>query len=457
MKLILLSGGSGKRLWPLSNEARSKQFLKMLKNPNQQLESMVQRVWRQLEDSGLAEHAYIATGTGQADIIHSQLGEHVPVIIEPERRDTFPAIALAASYLYSIAGAGLNEVICILPVDPYVDAGFFNKIQELEDVCRDTNADIALVGVKPTEASEKFGYIVPSLLHKTEAGTDYAKVARFQEKPKQEKARALIELGALWNCGVFACKLDYIIQILIDKGLPIQYEELLKNYDKLPKISFDYEVVEKAERIVVLPFDGTWKDLGTWDALTEEIETSIIGNGIVSEDSVNVHLVNELEIPVTVLGCRDLIIATSPDGILVSDKTSSPKVKDVLKHMEQRPMYEERRWGWYRVLDYIKRDGREILTKRIGIHAGKNLSYQMHFKRSEAWTVISGEGQFILNDKLFHIQAGDVLQIPIRARHSILAITDLEIIEVQTGSQLVEEDIVRLELDWNIISSYAIR
>jgi mannose-1-phosphate guanylyltransferase len=357
----------------------------------------------------------------------------------------------------SVVGVGLQEVIGILPVDPYVETPFFAKLKELESICLNSDADIALMGVQPTYPSEKYGYIVPNNEQTgMEEGT-YRKVARFQENPREDQAKALIEQGALWNCGVFAFKLNYIINLLIEKGLPIQYDEMVKQYDKLTKVSFDYEVVEKAERVAVAPFDGIWKDLGTWNTLTEEIKTPIIGNGIVSEDSVNTHLINDLDIPVTVIGCSNVIVATSPDGILVADKSSSPRIKDMMKHNDLRPMYEERRWGWYRVLDYIKKDGKEVLTKRIGIYAGKNLSYQHHLKRSEAWTVISGEGEFILNDKLFHVQAGDVLQIPVRSRHSIRALTDLEIIEVQTGSELVEEDIVRLAMGWEEICTYAIR
>ena len=223
-------------------------------------------------------------------------------------------------------------------------------------------------------------------------------------------------------------------------------------YDRLEKISFDYAVVEKAKHIVVTPYQGQWKDLGTWNTLTEEIRTPLIGKGLVTEDCANTHVINELEIPITVIGAPNLVVAASPDGILVSDKDASPRIKDVMKHQEQRPMYEERRWGRYRVLDYIKYpDGREVLTKRICISAGKNLSYQYHIKRSEVWTIVSGEGEMVLDDELLEVKKGDVLVIPVGTKHSLRATNELEIIEVQTGSELVEEDIVRLEMDWHEI------
>ncbi|MDI3092386.1 sugar phosphate nucleotidyltransferase [Priestia megaterium] len=452
MKLVLLSGGSGKRLWPLSNDSRSKQFLKVLEDKEQQLQSMVQRVWTQISNVGLADSTVIATGKSQEDMIKSQLDNQAGLIIEPCRRDTFPAITLAASYVYSVQKAGLDEVVAILPVDPYVDDQFFTRVQDLEEVVKNSNAQLALIGVTPTYPSSKYGYIVPT---SEKDSSEYRRVSRFTEKPSEEQASALIEDGALWNCGVFAFKLGYIISILEEKGLPTQYEELLKQYATLPKISFDYEVVEKTKDIVVLPYDGYWKDLGTWNTLTEEMATSQIGKGVISSDSENVHLINELDIPVTVLGASNLIVAASPDGILVSDKEASPRIKELVGEFDNRPMYEERRWGWYRVLDYTKlEEGKEVLTKRIGIAAGKNLSYQLHDYRDEVWTIIKGEGEFVLNDELRTIKPGDVIQIQAGDKHAVKALTDLEIIEVQTGSQLIEEDIVRLFMTWEDIQDH---
>ncbi|MEK5325854.1 sugar phosphate nucleotidyltransferase [Aeribacillus sp. FSL M8-0254] len=450
MKLVLLSGGSGKRLWPLSNDARSKQFLKVLENQNGELQSMVQRVWGQLGNVGLADSAVIATSKSQVDMIQSQLGQDVPIIIEPMRRDTFPAIALASVYLYSVEGIRLDEVITVLPVDPYVEDRFFHRVKDLEETVLASGTDLALIGVEPTYPSAKYGYIVPA---SKSSDSDYLRVSHFTEKPTEEKAKELIRQGALWNCGVFAFKLDYMISLLKEKGLPIQYDELSKQYHKLPKISFDYEVVEKAQHIVVLPYDGYWKDLGTWNTLTEEMATNQIGKGVIAA-SENTHLINELDIPVTVLGVSNAIVAVSPDGILVSDKAASPKIKELVSDFDQRPMYEERRWGWYRVLDYTRfEDGREVLTKRIGVTAGKNLSYQMHYHRSEVWTIIKGEGEFAFNGEIRRVKPGDVLEIPVGAKHGIKAITDLEFIEVQTGTELIEEDIVRIYMTWEEVEA----
>ncbi|WP_026692794.1 sugar phosphate nucleotidyltransferase [Peribacillus kribbensis] len=452
MKLVLLSGGSGKRLWPLSNDTRSKQFLKVLESNDNEKESMVQRVWGQLESVGLADSSVIATSKMQRDMIHSQIGMNIPLIIEPERRDTFPAIALAASYLYSIQNVSEDEVVVVLPVDPYVEDGFFEKVKELETVLLKSNAELALVGVKPTYPSSKYGYIVP----KEDGEADsYFTVNHFTEKPSEEKAQTLMDMKALWNCGVFAFKLSYLLEILDEKGLPVSFNQLELHYKELPKISFDYEVVEKADHIVAVPYDGYWKDLGTWNTLTEEMAQIQIGKGIVSEETVNTHLINELDIPVTVLGVKDVVVAASPDGILVADKASSPRIKELIGGFEQPPMYEERIWGWSRTLDYAKyNDGKEMVTKRICILEGKNSSYHYHNLRDEVWTIVKGEGELALDESITRIKAGDIIHLPAGKKHGIKAFTDLEFIEVQTGMGISDADFTRLYFDWRDVINH---
>ncbi|KGR73991.1 sugar phosphate nucleotidyltransferase [Ureibacillus sinduriensis] len=451
MEIILLSGGSGKRLWPLSNDARSKQFLKILEDENYQLKSMVQRVWRQLQHVNLAESSIIATNKTQVDIIQNQLGHTVELVLEPSRRDTFPAIALASTYLHTVKNIPLHQTVAVLPVDPFVQDCFFEKVKELETLLHQSNADIALIGVKPTYPSSKYGYIIPATNHTS----DYIQVQSFKEKPSELEAEQLIQQDALWNCGVFAFKLGFVLSLLKERGLPIDYYDLLEQYDTTPKNSFDYEVVEQTENIVALPYDGYWKDLGTWRTLTEEMHHPQIGKGIVTEDCKGTHLINELDIPITVLGVPNVIVAASPDGILIADKDKSPRIKEIVGHFNHRPMYEERRWGWYKVLDHLKIDENfEVLTKRIGISAGKNLSYQYHLHRNEVWTIIKGEGIFVQSGRLQVVRPGDVLQIPIGNKHALKAVTDLEMIEVQTGSQLLEEDIVRVFMTWEEVEEH---
>jgi len=441
MKLILLSGSSGKRLWPLSNETRSKQFLKVLAREDGTMESMVQRVWRQLRSAGLAQDAYIATGSRQAEMIRAQLGD-VPTVLEPMRRDTFPAISLAAVYLYAIEGVSLQETVVVLPVDPYVEERFFDRVAELEGVLTASGAPLALMGVKPLHPSEKYGYIVPHADRvKNAKGSNWQLVDRFTEKPNESEAKRLIADGALWNCGVFAFRLGLLIDLLIEMQAPINYEELLRNYNKLPKISFDYQVVERTGRIAVSEYDGYWKDLGTWNTLTEEIKSGVIGNGSMCEESKGSHIINELGLPVVLLGLSNVIVSASPDGILVADKQRSPRVKEMVEDKEVSPMFEERLWGSYRVLDYaLSAEGLRTKIGLVQVHAGMQLPYHAHEHRSETWTVSSGEGELLLEGCWSRMRVGDVIHIPAKAKHSIHAVTDLSLVEVQIGADLSADD-----------------
>ncbi|TKJ05519.1 mannose-1-phosphate guanylyltransferase, partial [Bacillus cereus] len=261
MKIVLLSGGAGKRLWPLSNTTRSKQFLKILESDYKDTESMVERVWRQISRVDMSNSVYIATSKLQSEILQNQLGNNIKTIIEPDRRDTFPAIALAASYLYSKEQIDIEEVITILPIDFYVQDEFFDKIKELDTAINDSDADIGLIGVNPTYPSEKYGYVIPTQFQVCQ---DYSFVKYFIEKPSRHHAQKLIKQNALWNCGVFAFKLKKILSILQKKGIPLNFDEFIPYFSELPKVSFDYEVLEKASNTIVLPYRGEWKDLGSW-------------------------------------------------------------------------------------------------------------------------------------------------------------------------------------------------
>ncbi|MGE7110278.1 sugar phosphate nucleotidyltransferase [Lysinibacillus sp. NPDC047702] len=446
MKLILLSGGSGTRLWPLSNDSRAKQFLKVLHNEQiGEVESMVQRVYRQLSEIVAVEDMIVATNAAQVDMLRNQLGD-IPIVVEPERRDTYPAIALACTYLNSALGMKEDEVVGVVSVDAFVDVAFYQQVKKLEKLVMATDSEIGLLGIKPTYPSSKYGYLIPKQF------TEFMQVARFVEKPSEEAAEVLIGEGAYWNSGVFTFPLKLLLNKLSKDGFSDSYEELLEQFSRLPKNSFDYEVVEKLTKITALTYDGYWKDLGTWNTLTEEMSQQVIGNGGLSEDSYNTHIVNELDLPVKVLGISNAVVAVSADGILVTDKPASSRMKDMLHEgLFSRPMYEERRWGWYRVLDVTRKDGREILTKRLCVEAGKNLSYQYHNYRSEVWTIISGDAIFILDDEAKMVLPGDVLSIPLGSKHCLYALTDTELIEVQMGDLIVEEDIVRLEKDWSAI------
>lgn len=326
MKIILLSGGSGKRLWPLSNDVRSKQFLQVLESPDGRKESMIQRVVRQIEATGNADGIVVATGEAQKEYVRAQLGNSIGIVTEPCRRDTFPAIALSCAFLAD-KSTPEDEPIIVMPCDTYADDSYFETVCRMADAVRRGDAELILMGITPTYPSEKYGYIVP------ERGVVKAdgamKVERFTEKPDVKTAEKLLDEGALWNGGVFAFRLGYLMRIL-EKYMPGKnFDEIHTGYEKFPKISFDYEVVEKAESVGVVPYTGEWRDLGTWNTLTEKLPSETEGPARL-HDCDNTHVVNELGIPVIGLGLKDVVIVVSPEGILVADKDSSEQLKSLL-------------------------------------------------------------------------------------------------------------------------------
>lgn len=442
MNIILLSGGSGKRLWPLSNEVRSKQFLKIFKKEDGTPESMVQRMYRMIGEVDPDATVTIATSANQVTAIKAQLDDKVGISIEPCRRDTFPAIALAAAYLHDMKGVSGDEAVIVCPVDPYVELDYFLMLSNLHTFAENGCSNLTLMGIEPTYPSEKYGYIIPQTKDAT------SKVATFKEKPDVSTAEKYISEGALWNAGVFAFKLKYVLDIAESVFGTASYHELFNNYHNLKKISFDYAVVEKESDIQVLRFSGEWKDLGTWNTLTEAMSEEVAGNAV-APDCVNTHIINELQIPMVALGVKNLAIAATPDGILIADKDSSDKLKDYVT--DQRPMYEKRAWGEYMVLDYRNQeDGNNSLTKRLIIAPGQHISYQRHLHRSEMWTIIDGTGKLILNGEITPVKRGDMVHVKPGMKHAIKADTELHIIEVQIGDELTEEDIERLDWDWEI-------
>ncbi|WP_256758998.1 sugar phosphate nucleotidyltransferase [Cohnella sp. WQ 127256] len=435
MKLVLLSGGSGKRLWPLSNDSRSKQFLKVLLNDEGERESMVQRVWRQLGTAGLQPSTYLATNDSQFEVLRNQLGNQLRLIVEPERRDTYPSILLAASYLYSMEETDLDEVIIIMPVDPYVDAPFFERLKQLETALNESQAAIVLMGVQPTHPSEKYGYIIPG--EQGDEAQDWRKIQLFHEKPCTEQAMEFIEQQAMWNCGVFALRLRTLIELLLDQDLPVQYQLLLEQYHWLPKISFDRAVVEKNKQVAVISYTGFWKDLGTWNTLTEEISDSIIGKGIISDDCTNTHLVNELDIPVAVIGLTDIIVAAGPDGIIVASKCATPGIKQWVEQIEQSPKYEELSWGHYRIIDQTEtQNGSRTITKRVHMFAEKNKRDQLPESHHEIWTILSGSGVLVNGNQIMEITAGHVISMNANSSYNLYSNQEIEMIVTQTSEDL---------------------
>ena len=453
MHLILLSGGSGKRLWPLSNGARSKQFLKILRSDDGSSESMVQRICRQLSGAGgdlKWDSVTVVAGAVQSDQLHMQLYDDVNILIEPERRDTFPAISYAAAWLYNEKGVSEDEAVAIMPVDPFVEEYYFDRIALIERELELTGANIVLLGSKPAYPTEKFGYIIKKTMEQEIDALESVPVAGFKEKPSINEASELIEKGALWNCGIFGMKLKYILEILKnDYGIK-QFDDVYmkKAFATLPKTSFDYAVVESAKDVRVIEYSGSWKDLGTWEALTEEMNSAVVGNVIVDGATVHSHIINELNTPVVAMGIKNSVVIASPDGILVADKSVTDKLKETIASVDARPMYEKKRWGEYFVYNHSEENDGNTLVKKLHLEKDKQISYQYHNHRSEVWTIIRGEGIVYLDGEKIHVVVGETISISSGMKHGIYAVEDLDVIEIQFGAPLVEDDVVRLEMDW---------
>ena len=438
MNIVLLSGGSGKRLWPLSNDIRSKQFIKIFKKEDGTYESMVQRVYRQIKKVDADATVTIATSKTQVSAIHNQLGDEVGISVEPCRRDTFPAIALATAYLVDVLHIDPEESVVVCPVDPYVEDDYFEALKGLSEQAEKGEANLVLMGIEPTYPSEKYGYIIP------ESANHTAAVKTFKEKPTADVAKEYIAQGALWNGGVFAYKLKYVMDIahqLIDFT---DYHDLFAKYATLTKISFDYAVVEKEKKIQVQRFAGQWKDLGTWNTLTEAMEEAVVGKGEMNDTCTGVHIVNEMDVPVLAMGLHDVVISASPEGILVSDKEQSSYIKPFVDRFEQQIMFAEKSWGSFKVIDVET----ESMTIKVTLNAGHSMNYHSHKNRDEVWVVISGNGKTIVDGFEQAVKTGDVITMSAGCRHTVMAETELKLIEVQLGTDINVHDKQKFALEY---------
>lgn len=438
MNIVLLSGGSGKRLWPLSNDIRSKQFIKIFKDEDGNYESMVQRVYRQIKKADADATVTIATSKTQVSAIHNQLGENVGISIEPCRRDTFPAIALATAYLVDVMGIDPNEPVVVCPVDPFVEDDYFQALKGLSEQAARGEANLVLMGIEPTYPSEKYGYIIPTSSDAT------ASVKTFKEKPTAAVAEEYIRQGALWNGGVFAYKLKYVMDKAHELIDFTDYQDLFDKYDTLTKISFDYAVVEKEEKIQVMRFGGQWMDLGTWNTLTEAMEENVVGKGTLNDVCSGVHIINEMDVPILAMGLHDVIISASPDGILVSDKEQSSYIKPYVDRIDQQIMFAEKSWGSFKVMDVEA----ESMTIKVTLNPGHSMNYHSHRNRDEVWVVISGKGRTVVDGMENTVSAGDVITMATGCRHTVFADTELKLIEVQLGKEISVQDKQKFELEY---------
>lgn len=430
MNIILLSGGSGKRLWPLSNEIRSKQFIKIFQNETGDYESMVQRVYGQIKRADPDANITIATSKNQVSSIKNQLGNNVNLCVEPDKRDTFAAIALSSVFLNEIQGVSPDESVVVCPVDSYVEDHYFKAVQKLCHTAQHGDSNLYLLGISPSYPSEKYGYIIPA------NQDDISPVLQFQEKPDVKTAQTYIQQGALWNAGVFSFRLDYLLEKAHENFSFVDYQDLLLHYKSLQKISFDYGVVEKESKINVMRYAGEWKDLGTWNTLSEAMQTQVIGEAMLNKNCENVNIINELDVPILCMGLKNMVVSASAEGILVSDKAQSSYIKPFVDTLDRQIMFAEKSWGSFRVIDVDE----QSLTIKVILNPKHSMNYHRHAHRHEVWTVVEGEGKVVLDGAVKPVNAGDIIRIPIGVKHTIYADTLLKIIEVQHGDDLSVED-----------------
>ena len=443
MHIVLLSGGSGKRLWPLSNDIRSKQFIPLFRQSDGMRQSMAQRVCGQVCHAIPDAEITIATSKAQVSALRSQLGDMVDISVEPCRRDTFPAIALVSAYLHDVKGVALDEAVAVCPVDPYVEDAYFASVRHLAQLAAEGTADLMLMGIEPSYPSEKYGYIMP------QDKENVSRVLSFREKPDEAAAKEYIEQGALWNSGVFAYRLGYVLeraQALLGCS---DYETLLSTYDRLQKISFDYAVVEREKHVGVLRYAGAWKDLGTWNTLTEIMEEPTLGDVTTDDRCTGTHVVNELDVPILVMGGQNLIVAASPEGILVADKAASSHMKPYVEQISQPVMFAEKSWGSFRIIDVEEGS----LTIKVTLNAGHAMNYHSHAYRREIWNIVSGSGTVLLDGEVYAVAPGDVIEIPAGMKHKISAQERMVVIEVQIGEAILKED----KIKWSDETGGAVR
>ena len=430
MNILLLSGDSGKRLWPLSNGMRSRQFLQILKSPSGDYESVAQRVYRQIMKADKSAKIAVASSKLQVSAIRNQLDEGVEICVEPKRQNTFPAVALSVVWMVEKRKMAEEEVVIVCPMDTYAEDDYFLALKELSKMVLTDEADLALIGIMPAYPSEKYGYLLP------DSGEKISNVIFYNEKPSESVANELIGRGALWNGGVFAFRVRYFMNVLRKVISFSDYDDLYQKYEQIPECSFEDVFLKEAGNKKSVRFGGMWKDLGTWNTLTDAMEESVVGKAKLDDVCRNVHVINELNIPILCLGIEDAVISAAPDGILVSDKQRSSYMEPLIDQLDQQIMFADKSWGSFQVLDIEH----ESMTIKVILKQGHRMNYHSHERRDEVWTVLSGRGRTVVDGMEQPVIAGDVITMQAGCRHTVIADTELHIMEVQLGREIDVHD-----------------
>lgn len=454
MYSIILCGGSGTRLWPLSRKNFPKQFLKLYSG-----NSLLQETFLRMKEVVPQENIYFVTNEENYFNVLNQVKEIYSgfspnqVLKEPASLNTMPAIALAAKYLVGEVKIDKEAPIIMVPSDHYIGAK--EKYVELaKKALSGIGSNIGTIGIIPTTAHTGLGYI-----KKGEKGSDYHKVLEFKEKPDKKTAEEFFRSGEyLWNAGMYLFNVKTLSEEL-ERHAPEFYSlfekdfsDFLKNFKSLPAISIDYAISEKSDRIVTYEGDFDWSDIGSFDALAEILKSKKDANPKhVSMNCENVFVHSANDGLIVTSGLKDVIVIENNDSILVQKMGESDSgVKKVVEYLKEKnyPQLSDdivvyRPWGKYEVLV----EGENHKVKKFTVYSGESLSLQMHKKRAEHWVVVKGTADIVNGEKRLTLHESESTFIPLGTKHKITnpGKTNLEIIEVQTGEYLEEDDIIRFE------------